>query len=584
MRSLVMLPSLCLLLCLVTFQIDAKPKIPWWQLKVTRAQGPNACIVEEIPDLGKKYYTECKYWPERKVCGRDTVIRYECCEGYKQRQGEEGCTGVKPLKNVLETARDLGATRFVNYLEESGLGRELAQEGTFTLFAPVDAGFEGYYGNSVATKIQSFRNSGYNPVLNYHVSERKLPSKDFSGNTELNSMHENRTLRISKYSTGMEAVNCVLISRKDQEASNGIVHMIDSPLDPTLWMQQDVVQVIAQDGRFAKMSQAIQRCGFASRLREIGKTFTVLAPSDEAFLKIPPARFEKMVNDRASCIALLENHVVPHVMCTPVITEEYKARSISPSGRLTFDCDEKGHSVEGKKLSGEFILGQNGIVYMVDDVLIPDRARTLLELAESRGMTTFVHLVRVAGLEDTFNTFGDYTLFAPSESAFLEMDGELLEEARRNSDLARSIILYHATQSRILSNTIKNNQNVMSLDEENPLRLIVYRKSYGVEDAVMEKTDLECMNGVMHIVNKVLFPATQSAGDILRKSANYSMFLEAMEKVMMSEPSAIDLRKTQENSHYTFFVNDANVLKRDITSSNGIIHVIDKIMLPENDY
>lgn len=62
----------------------------------------------------------------------------------------------------------------------------------------------------------------------------------------------------------------------------------------------------------------------------------------------------------------------------------------------------------------------------------------------------------------------------------------------------------------------------MSLDEENPLRLIVYRKSYGVEDAVMEKTDLECMNGVMHIVNKVLFPATQSAGDILRKSANYS--------------------------------------------------------------
>lgn len=74
-------------------------------------------------------------------------------------------------------------------------------------------------------------------------------------------------------------------------------------------------------------------------------------------------------------LALLENHVVPHVMCTPVITEEYKARSISPSGRLTFDCDEKGHSVEGKKLSGEFILGQNGIVYMVDDVLIPDRGQ-----------------------------------------------------------------------------------------------------------------------------------------------------------------------------------------------------------------
>jgi uncharacterized surface protein with fasciclin (FAS1) repeats len=78
---------------------------------------------------------------------------------------------------------------------------------------------------------------------------------------------------------------------------------------------------------------------------------------------------------RYSVLALLENHVVPHVMCTPVITEEYKARSLAPSGRLGFDCDERGHSVENKRLSGEFILGQNGIVYMIDDVLVPDRGK-----------------------------------------------------------------------------------------------------------------------------------------------------------------------------------------------------------------
>jgi hypothetical protein len=135
------------------------------------------------------------------------VIRYECCEGYTQRQGEEGCTGVKPLKDILETARDLGAGRFVTYLEESGLAEQLREEGTFTFFAPLDSGFEGYYGNSVSMKIQSFMNSNrYNPVLNYHLSPRKMPSKDFSGNTELNSMHQNQTLRISKYSTGVKYI------------------------------------------------------------------------------------------------------------------------------------------------------------------------------------------------------------------------------------------------------------------------------------------------------------------------------------------------------------------------------------------
>jgi len=44
----------------------------------------------------------------------------------------------------------------------------------------------------------------------------------------------------------MEAVNCILISRKDQEATNGVVHMIDSPLDPTLFMPRDVVNVVEE--------------------------------------------------------------------------------------------------------------------------------------------------------------------------------------------------------------------------------------------------------------------------------------------------------------------------------------------------
>ena len=62
----------------------------------------------------------------------------------------------------------------------------------------------------------------------------------------------------------------------------------------------------------------------------------------------------------------------------------------------------------------------------------------------------------------------------------------------------------------------------MTLDSENSVRLSVYRKGYGVEDATIEEKDIEGMNGVLHIIDKVIFPATESAGDILRKSSNYS--------------------------------------------------------------
>jgi transforming growth factor-beta-induced protein len=336
----------------------------------------------------------------------------------------------------------------------------------------------------------------------------------------------------------------------------------------------------------------------------------------------------------------------------PVITEEYKARTIGPK-RVAFDCDDRGYTVEGRKIMSDYTLGYNGIVYMLDDVLLPDRARTLLELAEAQHLTTFMQLITVAGLEDTFSAFGDYTIFAPSEAAFYSMDSEILNEAKQNPGFARKLLLYHGTQGRILSRNIKNNQVVMSLDEENPLRLLVYRKSYGVEDGILEKTDVEGMNGVLHIVNKVLIPERESAGDILRKSGNYSMFLQTMESVLASDPEAIDWRKrVQSSNHYTFFVptdqafrnldaytrhrmqsdqaymskvvknhvsssmmssssfrpdltytlptrqkavgvscdkykrmkvNEASVLKQDIVSTNGIIHVIDKLLLPEND-
>jgi uncharacterized surface protein with fasciclin (FAS1) repeats len=49
---------------------------------------------------------------------------------------------VKPLKHILDTARDLGASKFVSYIEESGLSTELTKEGTYTLFAPLDDAFD----------------------------------------------------------------------------------------------------------------------------------------------------------------------------------------------------------------------------------------------------------------------------------------------------------------------------------------------------------------------------------------------------------------------------------------------------------
>lgn len=140
------------------------------------------------------------------------------------------------------------------------------------------------------------------------------------------------------------------------------------------------------------MADAIERCGFRERLR--GGTFTLLAPSDEAFLTIPPSRLEQMINDPAACTAMLENHVIPHVMCMPVITEDFKAKSIGTQ-KVGFNCDEeKGHVVEGRRV-GEYVLGSNGVVYVLDHVLIPDRGfkTSSLLLIHKINLSTRIHFI-----------------------------------------------------------------------------------------------------------------------------------------------------------------------------------------------
>ncbi|CAG7785593.1 unnamed protein product [Allacma fusca] len=82
---------------------------------------------------------------------------------------------------------------------------------------------------------------------------------------------------------------------------------------------------------------------------------------------------------------------------------------------------------------------------MLDDVLIPDRARTLLELVDSRQLFIFAQLIRVAGLEDLFSNPADYTLFAPTEPALYTLEEEWLDEAKSSPELARKIFMKRTT-------------------------------------------------------------------------------------------------------------------------------------------
>ncbi|KAG8325500.1 hypothetical protein J6590_066488 [Homalodisca vitripennis] len=396
------------------------------------------------------------------------------------------------------------------------------------------------------------------PILKYHIADGRLTSSQFRADLLVPTQYSGRNLRINKYSSRIETVNCVLLHRKDQEANNGVVHIIGGLLDPSFAMQRDLAELIVQDGRFQQLSQAMDKEGLMAKLRATNEPLTVLAPSDDAFTKIRPSRLSRILNDKQALKELLENHVLPHVMCIPAIIGEHKVRSYG-TNRVAFDCDRKSVKIENNRIHADFTMGSNGVIYLINDVLVPNRAKSLIQLLEEEKMSSFLQLVQYAGLEDAFENFGDYTVFVPSEAAMFSLPTEVLKSLRSNREKARKFVLFHATQGRLKIDKMNNNQVIMSLNEENPLRIQLYRTGVitnvgprimaAVEGASLRKVDLEGINGVIHIINKALFPVNNTAGELLQLNGTYKIFLRAMEKVTSENPQLIDFTRPK-----TFFV------------------------------
>ncbi|XP_045105494.1 serine-rich adhesin for platelets-like [Portunus trituberculatus] len=510
-------------------------RIPRWWMKVAQRQGPNACVVEEVPNTGLEFWTECRYWLNRKICGRRTRIRFECCEGFERNGDENGCTRVKPLMNLLETAESLGATKWAQYIRESGLAGELEGAAAYTLFAPTNEAFENLR-RSLKSQMEAYRGNPNNPILLYHMLPTKLLSDNFQADMMAETRYQGHSVRVNKYSNGMTTINCALLIRKDQHATNGVVHLISNVLDPSIGIGRNVVDIVLG------VSQ-----GLCLHLTSLSSFFS-------SFLVDSPCNFFPL-----SLTALIQNHIIPHVICESAVTGEHRVTTTSKD-KLMFSCDIDGTYVETTKMRGNFNLGQNGIIHMIDDVLLPDRAKNLLELAESRQLFTFVELVKKAGLEETLSHTGDYTFFVPDEAAWY--DSSFSPPVILTSTL--TINTTTTTTFTSLHNFLLP-QAIMSLNEEDPVRLQVWRRSLGVEDAQITLPDLEAQNGVIHIINKVIMPSNQSLADVLRSLPGHSFetFLEAVDRVSQEgEAGTLLSLGPGDEMFYTFFVPTDRAFRR----------------------
>jgi uncharacterized surface protein with fasciclin (FAS1) repeats len=132
-------------------------------------------------------------------------------------------------------------------------------------------------------------------------------------------------------------------------------------------MAQDIVDVAAKAGSFNTLVAAVKAAGLVDTLKGPGP-FTVFAPTDEAFAKIPKATLDGLLKDKAALTKVLTYHVVSG----KVMAADVKAGMVKTvNGQELTVKTEGGVMVDGAKVVATDVAATNGVIHVIDTVMLP---------------------------------------------------------------------------------------------------------------------------------------------------------------------------------------------------------------------
>lgn len=123
-------------------------------------------------------------------------------------------------------------------------------------------------------------------------------------------------------------------------------------------------------------------------------------------------------------------------------------------------------------------------------------------ISQNPSLSTFNGLISQAGLSATLQGAGPFTVFAPSNDAFKLVPAKIMDDLAKHPEQLKSVLALHVIPAKVMAADVKNS-SVKTLSGAN-VALSRAGDFVTVEDAVVQKTDLQATNGVIHIIDSVL--------------------------------------------------------------------------------
>lgn len=131
--------------------------------------------------------------------------------------------------------------------------------------------------------------------------------------------------------------------------------------------------------------------------------------------------------------------------------------------------------------------------------------KDLIKTAINEGnFKTLINALYESGLADTLSREGPFTIFAPTDDAFSKLPSGSLEKLLKDKEKLTEILTYHIIDNKIMSDKVGKNKIIKTV---NGKEIIIKDSSnIKIDKANIIKPDIECLNGVIHVIDKVLIP------------------------------------------------------------------------------
>ena len=286
-----------------------------------------------------------------------------------------------------------------------------------------------------------------------------------------------------------------------------------APAKPTAVAQGTIVDTAVAAGNFKTLVAAVKAAGLVETLNGQGP-FTVFAPTDAAFAKLPAGTLEMLLKpeNKAKLAAILTYHVVPgSVKAVDVVKLKY-AGTVNGQ-RIDIKVDGAKVTVDGAAVTATDIACSNGVIHVIDSVILPVDG-TVVDVAVKNGsFNTLVAAIKAAGLVETLSGKGPFTILAPTDEAFAKLPAGTLEMLLKpeNKQQLVDILSYHVVPGVAAYSDAVAKMTEVPTVLGSPVAVKVVDGKVMLNGAKVVTADVEASNGVIHVIDAVLLPAQKAA-------------------------------------------------------------------------